>query len=95
MRKVTMADSEEEESVAESHVSDRIRAPVILEDSDEEVRLPEKQKVKARADDRPPPSTREETSGSEWESEDEITLTQLREQWRKQESNLEMKELPI
>ena len=45
MRKVTMADSEEEESAAESDVSDRIRAPVILEDSGDEVRLPENPKA--------------------------------------------------
>ena len=95
MRKVTMADSEEEESIVESDVSDRIRAPVILEDYDEEVRLPEKQRVKVRADDRRPPSTGEETSGSEWESEDEIPLSQLHEQFRKQESNSETRELPI
>ena len=94
MRKVTMADSEEEESVAESDVSDRIRAPVILEDYDEEVRLPERQRVEVRADDRPPLSTGEETSESEWESEDEIPLSQLRERLRKQESNSETRELP-
>ena len=95
MQKVTMADSEEEESVVESDVSDRIRAPVILEDYDEEVRLPEKQRVKVRTDDKPPPSTGEETSGSEWELEDEIPLSQLCERLRKQESNSETRELPI
>ena len=68
---------------------------MILEDSDEEVSLPEKPKVKVIADDRPPPSTGEETSGSEWDSEDKIPLAQLRERWRKQESNSEPKELPI
>ena len=74
MRKVTMVDSEEEKSVAESDVSDRIRAPEILEDYDEEVRLFEKKKRV---------------------SEDEIPLSQLCEHLRKQESNSEMRELPI
>ena len=95
MRKVTMADSEEEESAAESDVSDRIRAPVILEDSGDEVRLPENPKVRVRSDDRPPPSTGEETSGSEWETEDEIPLSQLRERWQRQEDTSERMELPI
>ena len=90
-----MADSEEEESAAESDVSDRIRAPVILEDSGDEVRLPENPKVRVRSDDRPPPSTGEETSGSEWETEDEIPLSQLRERWQRQEDTSERMELPI
>ena len=95
MRKVSMADSEEEESIEGSDVSDRIRTSVILEDYDEEVSLPERQRVNMTADDRPPPSTGEETSGNEWESEDEILLSQLRKRLRNQESNSEMRELPI
>ena len=95
MRKVTMADSEEEESVAESDASARIRAPMILEDSGGEVRLPENPKVRARSDDRPPPSTGEETSGSEWGPEDETTLSQFHEPGQRQEDTSEMMELPI
>ena len=95
MRKVTMADSEEEESVAESDVSDRIRAPVILVDSGDEVRLPENPKVRVRSDDRLPPNTGEETSGSEWEMEDEIPLSRLREVWQRQEDTSERMKLPI
>ena len=95
MRKVTMLDSEEEESVPESDVSDRIRAPGILEDSGDEVSLPENPKVRVRPNDRPPPSTGEETSGSEWETEDEIPLSQRRELWQRQEDTSERMKLPI
>ena len=48
-----------------------------------------------RTDDRPPPSTGEETSGSEWEPEDEIPLSQFREPGQTQEDTSEMMELSI
>ena len=38
-----------------------------------------------RSDDRLPPSTGEETSGSEWELEDEVPLFRLRESGQRQE----------
>ena len=54
---------------------------MILEGSDQarEVITPENQGIRVRTDDKSPsPSKREETNRSEWESKDEIPLSQLR-----------------
>ena len=66
MRRITLANSEEEESGHVSDNDDRIHGQIVLRDSEQkkEVSVPENQEIEVGADDKPPASTGEESSGN-------------------------------
>ena len=97
MRKTTLVDSGEEESDYESDNDERILRGVELMDSNRQREIPVsvRHRVEMEADNPPPPSTGEESSGGEWDTEDEIPLSQLQERMAKQTDETIEVEVPI